>query len=159
MSEESKEAAFIASPASPAVIDPANSVLEVFQSGNQPIHPVPSTKCVIFNETLCHALKNRRIDVLATLQTAMLVSDGATTRQFLRRGYVEVDPITRLFIGRKPTWARMAPLGAVQVVAGMWLAERMSMSRHQWVRRFCWLPQMIGIAGNAAATGHNFTLH
>jgi hypothetical protein len=139
--------------------NPANSVLEVLNSDRQAIHHVSSMKCMIFHETLCQALKNRPIVVLATLQTAMLVSDGVTTRQFLRRGYVEVDPITRILIGAKPTWARMAPLGAVQVVAGMWLAERMSMSRHQWVRRFCWLPQMIGIAGNAAATGHNFTLH
>jgi hypothetical protein len=155
--EESKEAeAFTASPASRAVIDPANSV---DKSDNQAIHPVPSLKCMIFHETLCQALKNRPIVVLATLQTAMLVSDGVTTRQFLRRGYVEVDPITRILIGTKPTWARMVPLGAVQVVAGMWLAERMSISRHLWIRRFWWLPQIVGIAGNAAATGHNFTLH
>jgi hypothetical protein len=53
----------------------------------------------------------------------------------------------------------MAPLGAVQVIAGMWLAERMSKSQHVWVRRLWWLPQTIGIAGNIAASAHNTTLH
>jgi len=88
-----------------------------------------------------------------------LVFDGVATRQFIRRGYSEVDPVTKIFIGSKPTWGRMAPLGAVQVVAGMWLAERMKTSQHIWVRRFWWLPQLMGIAGNAAATVHNRTLH
>jgi hypothetical protein len=92
------------------------------------------------------------------MQTAALVSDGVSTRQFLRRGYVEIDPVARIFIGRKPTWARMAPLGAVQVVAGMWLAEQMASSRHDWVRRLWWLPQVIGIAGNAASSAHNVAL-
>jgi hypothetical protein len=53
----------------------------------------------------------------------------------------------------------MAPLGAVQVVAGMWLAERMAKSQHVWLRRLWWLPQTIGIAGNIAASAHNVTLH
>jgi hypothetical protein len=50
----------------------------------------------------------------------------------------------------------MAALGAVQVFAGMWIAERMATKRHPWIRRFWWLPQIMGIAGNAAA--HNSTL-
>ena len=116
------------------------------------------SRCIAFNESLCQALRNRRIVALGTMQTAALISDGITTRQFLRHGYTEVDPVARILIGSKPTWGRMAPLGAVQVVAGMWLAERMALSRHPWVRRFWWLPQMMGIAGNAAATAHNFTL-
>jgi hypothetical protein len=155
--EDSHEAAAFTASASPsAVIDSPNTLLK---SDNQAIHAVPSTKCLVLGETLCQALKNRRIDLLAILQTATLVSDGVTTRQFLRRGYVEVDPIARILIGSKPTWGRMAPLGAVQVAAGMWLSERMSTSPHVWIRRFWWLPELIGIAGNAAATGHNFTLH
>ena len=128
-----------------------------FKSDDEAIHPLPS-RCLVFNESLCQAMRNRRIVVLGTMQAAALISDGITTRQFLRRGYTEVDPVARILIGSKPTWGRMAPLGAVQVVAGMWLAERMARSRHPWVRRFWWLQQMMGIAGNAAATAHNFTL-
>lgn len=140
----------------PSVVsDPPSRVLE---RDSEAIHSAPSTRCFLFHEGLCQALRNRRIVVLATMQTAALISDGVTTRQYLHRGYVEVDPVARILIGSKPTWARMAPLGAVQVAAGMWLAERMAISRHIWIRRFWWLPQMVGIAGNAAATGNNFTL-
>jgi|SRR5690348_15004403 hypothetical protein len=117
-----------------------------------------SLECSLFRESLCWAAKNKSSLALAALQTAALVADGVTTRQFLRRGYVEVDPLARIFIGRKPTWARMAPLGAVQVFAGAWLGEQMAMSRHTWVRRLWWLPQVIGIVGNAAATAHNVAL-
>jgi hypothetical protein len=146
--------AFTSNPSPFVVNDPPSGVL---RSDDEAIHPLPS-RCLVFSG-LCQALKNRRIVVLGTMQTAALISDGITTRQFLRRGYTEVDPVARILIGSKPTWGRMAPLGAVQVVAGMWLAERMAMSRRPWVRRFWWLPQMMGVAGNAAATAHNFTLH
>jgi hypothetical protein len=157
MAEESNDAPGFTASHSPSVVnDPPSGVL---RSDNEAIHPVLSRKCILFRESLCQALKNRRIVFLATMQTAALVSDGVSTRQFIHRGYTEIDPVARILIGSKPTWARMAPLGAVQVVAGMWLAERMAMSRHVWVRRFWWLPQMIGIAGNAAATAHNFALH
>jgi hypothetical protein len=157
MAEESNDApAFTASHSPSVVNDPPSGVLRSYQ---KTIDPALSTKCIVFHESLCRALKNRRIVFLATIQTAALVSDGVTTRQFLHRGYVEVEPVARILIGSKPTWGRMAPLGAVQVAAGMWLAERMAMSRHVWVRRFWWLPQIMGIAGNLAATGHNFALH
>ena len=123
-----------------------------------PIGHLRSPKCILFPESFCRATRNKPILALTTMQTAALVSDGVTTRQFLRRGYVEIDPVTRILIGRKPTWARMAPLGVVQVVAGMWLAEQMASSRHNWVRRLWWLPQVIGIAGNAASSAHNVAL-
>ena len=123
-----------------------------------PIGHLQSPKCILFPESFCRATRNKPILALTTMQTAALVSDGVTTRQFLRRGYVEIDPVARILIGRKPTWARMAPLGAVQVVAGMWLAEQMASSRHDWVRRLWWLPQVIGIAGNAVSSAHNVAL-
>ncbi len=121
--------------------------------------PTPAGKCVLFERSLCGALKSRPIVLLGAIQTGALISDGVTTRQYLHRGYVEVDPLTRAFLGRTPTWSRMAPLGAVQVIAGMWLAERMSKSQHVWVRRLWWLPQTVGIAGNITASAHNTTLH
>lgn len=120
--------------------------------------PTLAGRCVLLERSICGALKNRPVVLLGAIQTAALVSDGVTTRQYLHRGYVEVDPLTRILLGRKPTWGRMAPLGAIQVFAGMWLAERMATSQNVWVRRFSWLPQTIGIAGNAAATVHNTTL-
>lgn len=115
-------------------------------------------RCVLLEKNLCSGLKNTHVVLLGAIQTGALISDGVTTRQYLRRGYVEVDPLTRAFLGRTPTWSRMAPLGAIQVFAGIWLAERMSKSQHRWVRRLWWLPQTIGIGGNVAATANNLTL-
>ncbi len=123
-----------------------------------PTNPRPSTRCLLFVESFCQAVKKKPLLALTAMQTAALVSDGVTTRQFLRRGYTEVDPVARMLIGSRPTWARMAPLGAVQVAAGMWLAERMESSQHPWVRRFWWLPQVMGIAANAASAAHNAAL-
>ena len=147
--------AFSASDSPYYLSDPPSGLL---QSDNRPIHRLPATNCLLLVEGLCQAVKKKPILALTTIQAAALVSDGVTTRQFLRRGYTEVDPVARILIGSKPTWARMAPLGAAQVVAGMWLAQRMAASRHVWVRRFWWLPQIMGIAGNLAATGHNVAL-
>jgi hypothetical protein len=115
--------------------------------------------CFLHSQNFCRALKDRRVVLLGGLQTGALISDGISTRQFLSHGYSEVDPVAKIFIGSKPTWGRMAPIGAAQVFAGMWLGERMATSRHPWVRRFWWLPQTLGIAGNVAATVHNLPLH
>jgi hypothetical protein len=116
-------------------------------------------KCLLLEVTLCHAVHDKPILALTTVQTVVLVSDGVTTRQFVKRGYVEVDPLTRILIGRKPTWGRMAPLGAVQIVASVWVAERMKTSRHIWVRRLWWMPQIIEIAANGFSAKSNLTLH
>ena len=154
--EETENAtAFTASVSALAVNDPPVAIVKLDENIGEASR---SRKCILFQEGLCRAAKSKPILALAAVQTAALVSDGITTRQFLRRGYTEVDPLTRILIGRKPTWGRMAPLGAVQVVAGMWLAERMAASQHLWVRRLWWLPQMMGTAGNLAATAHNVTL-
>jgi hypothetical protein len=118
----------------------------------------PVKPCFLIVPGLCSAAKNKPIVAVTAIQTAALIADGVTTRQYLSRGYVEVDPFTRVLLGRKPTWARMAPLGTLQVFAGMWLAERMETSRHLWVRRLWWLPQVAGIVGNAAATANNVAL-
>jgi hypothetical protein len=139
-----------------AVNDPPKRALKTQDKTGD---PGLTGRCVLLERNLCGALKNRPIVLLGAIQTGALISDGVTTRQYLQRGYVEVDPLTRALLGRTPTWGRMAPLGAVQVVAGMWLAERMAKSQHVWVRRFWWLPQTIGIAGNIAASAHNVTLH
>jgi len=118
----------------------------------------PLKPCFLVVPGLCAAAKNKPIVAVAAIQTAVLIADGVTTRQYLTRGYVEVDPFTRVLLGRKPTWARMAPLGTLQVFAGMWLAERMETSRHGWIRRLWWLPQVVGIAANTSATANNVRL-
>ena len=148
----------------PPIVAPGTSATGTFASvGALPFvgiagEPAPAKPCFLFVPGLCDAAKNRPIVALATIQTAALIADGVTTRQYLKRGYVEIDPLTRILIGRRPTWARMAPLGTLQVLAGMWLAERMETSRHGWIRRLWWLPEVAGIAGNTVATVNNVRL-
>jgi hypothetical protein len=116
------------------------------------------TKCILISATLCDALHDGPVFVLMTAQTTAVFADGITTKQSVSRGNVEIDPVTRVLIGRRPTWGRMAPLGAVQVVAETWLAQRMKTSRHAWIRRLWWMPQTIGIVGNTWGTQHNLSL-
>jgi hypothetical protein len=138
----------------PAIPEPPG-VFEDHTSAGASLPPKP---CFLRSQNFCRALKDRRVVLLGGLQTAALISDGVSTRQFLNHGYREVDPVAKILIGSKPSWARMAPVGAAQVFVGMWLGEHMATSRHTWVRRFWWLPQALGIAGNVAATVHNLPL-
>jgi len=142
---------FLTSFNNPAIVD-----LKGDRKSGDPAH---SAKCFVIPGGFCRALKNKPIVLLGAVQTAALISDGVTKRQFLSRGYTEVEPVARILLGRRPTWSRMAPIGAIQVFAGMWLAQRMATSQHAWIRRFWWLPQVIGTAGNLAATVHNLPLH
>lgn len=153
---ESYDASAFAKSQPPFVVNdsPKRSLKTQYNTGD----PTFSGRCVLLERNLCGAMKNGPVVLLGAAQTGALISDGVTTRQYLHRGYVEIDPLTRILLGRTPTWGRMVPLGAVQVVAGMWLAERMSKSQHVWIRRLWWLPQAIGIAGNVAASAHNATL-
>lgn len=105
-------------------------------------------ECILLSASLCHATRDKPVMALALSQSAALVADGVTTRERVRLGYKELDPVTRVFLGSKPTWARMAPLGAVQCLLETWLAERMRTSTHKWIRRLWWLPQSAGIGGN-----------
>lgn len=105
-------------------------------------------ECILVSASLCHAVHDRPVMALTAAQSAVLVADGYTTRQRVRLGYTETDPLARMFLGGRPTWAGMAPLGAVQCLLETWLAERMHTSRNRWVRRMWWLPQSVGISGN-----------
>lgn len=105
-------------------------------------------ECILLSASLCRATHDKPVMALALWQSAALVADGITTRQRVSLGYTEFDPVTRAILGSRPTWARMAPLGAVQCLLETWLAERMRTSTHKWIRRFWWLPQSVGIGGN-----------
>lgn len=131
-------------------------------AGTTPASPTqdirPSTpRCILLSMSLCGAVHDRSTLALASAQTAAVLADGITTRQSVRRGNVEIDPLTRVFIGRRPTWSRMLPLGMVQVVAETWISQRMKDSKHNWLRRCWWLPLVVGIAANSAGTIDNLT--
>jgi hypothetical protein len=114
-------------------------------------------ECILLSASLCRATHDKPVMTLALAQSAALVADGITTRERVRLGYTEFDPVTKIFLGSRPTWARMAPLGVVQCLLETWLAERMRTSTHKWVRRFWWLPQSVGIGGNIGGVQSNST--
>lgn len=105
-------------------------------------------ECILLSASLCRAAHDKPVMALVLSQSAALVADGITTRERVRLGYTELDPVTKVFLGSRPTWVRMAPLGALQCLLETWLAERMRTSRSRWVRRLWWLPQSVGIGGN-----------
>ncbi len=114
-------------------------------------------ECILLSASLCHALRDKPVLALGVAQSAALIADGVTTEQRVRQGYTETDPITRIFLGSRPSWAGMAPLGAAQCLLQTWVAERMHTSRNKWVRRFWWVPQTVGISGNSWGAGSNLT--
>jgi hypothetical protein len=90
-----------------------------------------------------------RPSTLALLQTGAVVADALTTRRFVAYGYVEKDPLTRPLIGTRPTYARMIPLGAGEVVGTYLLAKKYPKLR--------WL--QVGLTfSHTACAGRNLTL-
>jgi hypothetical protein len=91
-----------------------------------------------------------RPETLAAFQGLAALADGITTHQYISRGYVEVDPLTKPLIGLHPSYARMIPLGIAEVAGSYVLARK-------WPR-LRWL--QIGLtAAHAGCAGHNLTLH
>lgn len=72
-------------------------------------------ECILLSTSLCHAVHDKPVLALGLMQSAGLLADGITTQQRVRQGYTETDPVTRLFLGSKPEWGAMAPLGRLNV--------------------------------------------
>jgi len=81
--------------------------------------------------------------VLAVVEAAAATFDGVATRQRIKMGDYEADPVVRPFTGRYPTYQRMVPLGAAEVVACYYLAKR-------WPK-LKWL--QVGLAGAHLGAG------
>ncbi len=99
--------------------------------------------------------KDPKASTLALIETGFLVSDGITTRQNVLRGAVEIDPLARLFIGRRPGWPRMIVAGTAVGFGSYFLAEKMHRSPNKFVRRIWWVPHVAAISGNVFGTVYN----
>ena len=87
---------------------------------------------------------------LAGAQTGMVILDGITTERSLKRPQYdpinhtlllpvqESSPIARALLGPYPTWQRMIPLGAAEVVGSAYLAQYL---KHRGIKAW-WLPQV-----------------
>lgn len=114
-------------------------------------------------------LRDAPVLFLAGIQTAAQTYDGITTKRFERYSasginladntdpifiYKEHDPISRLLLGPKPTWARMAPIGAIQIVGSAYLAHYIR-TRRSWVHHIWWVPQALEIATSLTEGSQN----
>jgi hypothetical protein len=92
---------------------------------------------------------DKEVLYLAGLQTGAILYDGITTERSLQRpipraGYSagfyiqETNPVGRSLLGPYPTWNRMIPLGAAEIVGSAYLAQYLK-HRHS---KLWWLPQL-----------------
>jgi len=103
---------------------------------------------------------SRPVIVLGLTQGATMAFDGAVTHcdNSIAANRItgfdvychEADPIARLFIGDRPTWKRMIPIGAAFSIGAALIAEKMHRSERKWVHRLWWLPQVVLLATSGA---------
>ncbi len=99
--------------------------------------------------------KDKAESILAFTQGFFLASDGIVTRtNALRGNNPELDPASRFLLGPYPTWNRMAPLGALQEIVGIYSGTEMKRSRNRYLRKVWWIPQTAGIGGNLFGTAY-----
>ncbi len=102
--------------------------------------------------------KDKYVLGLAAISTAAQVADGVTTIGYEHRGDVEGDPVAQVFLGRNPSWARMVPIGAAQIVGTAFLAHRMRISHNRFAHAIWWLPQSLSITVATGSAIHNHYL-
>lgn len=102
------------------------------------------------------AKSNKAPNILTIALAEVATADGFSTRAMIKAGYWEADPVGRAFIGRYPTWKRMAPFGAVEVVGSAWLARKMRNSER--FHKVWWIPQAVLIGAHAYGTANNIRL-
>lgn len=126
------------------------------------VEPLSSGKvqhCTLIGKTLCDAVYDKPVMALAVIHTVLTITDGVYTNRNVKLGATEEDPVSRLFIGRRPTWNRMAPIGIAWIIGETYLAERMRHSHKPIVRKLAFVPQVFGISSSAygaAASMHGY---
>ena len=60
-------------------------------------------ECILLSVSLCRATHDKPVIALGLAQSAALVADGITTRERVHLGYTEFDPVTKIFLGSRPT--------------------------------------------------------
>jgi hypothetical protein len=136
----------------------AQALPDLAQTNDLPEHIQPARN--VFARPLLDArdaflFKDKTESTLALTQGFFLISDGIVTHANGRRGSnPELDPASRFLLGPYPSWHRMAPLGALQEVVGIYLGTEMKRSRNRLLRKVWWLPQAAGIGGNLFGTAY-----
>ncbi len=92
--------------------------------------------------------------LLAFAQHGAATLDAYTTRQAIREGHYELDPLMRPFAHSAAVYPAMQTESALFDFVG----RRMMRSRIGWMRRVWWLPQSLATAGFVWSGFHNANL-
>jgi len=111
----------------------------------------------VFARPPLHAVHNfaqRRVwAVLTTASLGAAAADVHCTLQILHEGGYETDPLARPFTNLPaPAYATAAMLGAAGID---WIGLRMQSSRHLWIRRLWWAPQVAQIQFNIVGAAYS----
>jgi hypothetical protein len=98
---------------------------------------------------------DKDVTALGIIHGAASLMDGITTRTNITHGSTEVDPLDRLFLGAKPTWSRMLPLGSLEVYGTALLAQHMKHSKCKVMRKLYLVPQIGFIVHHTYEGGNN----
>lgn len=98
-------------------------------------------------DSLVHKSAGRRIwKVLTVASLSAAAADVHFTIHVLHDGGYETDPLARPVTNLPtPAYATLSMMGAAGVD---WFGLKLQGSRHPWVRRVWWVPQVVQIQGN-----------
>jgi hypothetical protein len=121
--------------------------------GSEGINPAHNSELPKSRERL-EKLRRRDWLALTIAQHSAATFDAWSTRRAISRGAYETDPLLRPF-------SRNASLYAA-VQAGPFLLDyvgrRMMTSRHGWMRRTWWIPQVVSITAFFVSGTHNLSI-
>ena len=102
---------------------------------------------------------DRSVVLFAVIQTGALTYDGFTTRDIEARcpRCREGNPVNRFFLGERPGWGRMTPLGAAEIIGAAYLTQWMRHSKHRPLRVASWFIQPFAAAHHLASGIGNAT--
>jgi len=99
---------------------------------------------------------DRDVMALGFIHGSASLMDGITTRHCPVE-FVETDPLDRLFLGQRPTWSRMIPLGSLEIFGAALLAQHMKHSKWKLVRKLHSAPQILFVAQHTYEGADNVT--
>ena len=114
---------------------------------NMPSSDNMTFHCLLAVFALCGVLRDRPVMAIAGIQASVASWDGIETRQGIKAGWSEADPLTRPFVHSD---GAMVAAGVAEVAACAIIADKMRRSRHRALRDTWFLWQTVPIVAHVA---------
>jgi hypothetical protein len=113
-------------------------------------------ECILIVGSLCHAVKDKPVMILATAGVAASIADTHQTVRLLRADpqFQEFNPVARPFVSHAPL-AYVAGVSAAMLSAV--IADRMKMSRNSFIRHLWCAPSVLQFS--LGVSGYIYTSH